>query len=66
MGIVVPYERIIEVLEMPKAKAARKEILAGRQTPAARLESVAKPVPPANGENPTHRDAAARKQEPEG
>jgi hypothetical protein len=42
MGIVVPYERIIDVLEMPRAKANREEILAGRQTLAARFESVTK------------------------
>lgn len=39
MGIVVPYERIIEVFDMPEAKAQRTEILAGRQMPAARLDS---------------------------
>ncbi len=42
MGIVVPYERILEVLDMPEAKAQRAEIITGRQPPAARLDSVSK------------------------
>ena len=74
MGIVVPYERIIEVLEMPKAKAHRDQVIASRQMPAARLDSVAKRAVaksslPAIDENPNHLedftrlvDVAARKK----
>ncbi len=78
MGIVVPYGRILEVLDMPEAKAQRTEIIAGRQPPAARLDSgikhrakheVSGADLPASDANPTHREdfnslvgAAARKQ----
>jgi hypothetical protein len=74
IGIVVPYERIIEVFDMPEAKAQRAEIIAGRQTPAARLDSKARAkrdVSEASGDeaNPQHLedfkrlvDVAARKR----
>lgn len=38
IGIVVPFQRIIETLDMPEAKSQRAEIIAGRQPPAARLD----------------------------
>jgi hypothetical protein len=73
VGIVVPYERILEVLEMPEAKTQRAEIIAGRQMPAARLDSSAKTranrAPPSTDANPNHLpdfnrlvDVAARKK----
>ena len=73
MGIVVPYERIIEVLEMPKAKAHRDQVIAARQTPAARPDSALKRPTSGNSSdddaNPNHLadftrlvDVAARKK----
>lgn len=70
MGIVVPCQRIIEVLEMPKVKDLREKHLASEQEVfVASPQSVAKPAaPPASDANPSHREdfmrlvgAAARK-----
>ena len=68
IGIVVPTSKILEVLDMPKLKSARDSELRKN----AAQQTAVSTVPPANGENPTHREdfmrlvgAAARKQEPE-
>lgn len=60
MGIVVPYQRIIEVLEMPEAKETRGRIIADHQAPAAKLDAARrgarKDAPPASDANPKHRE----------
>jgi len=72
VGIVVPYQRIIEILDMPEAKNHRDKIISGRQPPAARTQSVAKlnsELRDDSEENPQHLedfrrlvDVAARKR----
>lgn len=54
MGIVVPAQRIIEILEMDKVKRLREENMAF-VVPAASLDSVAPAAVP-NDANPTHRE----------
>jgi hypothetical protein len=70
MGIVVPCQRIIEFLEMPKVKQFREETLAKEQLPAAVPQSTTRSgdAAPSTDANPTHRedfmrlvDVAARK-----
>jgi hypothetical protein len=74
MGIVVPWERIKEVLDLPESKSSRMQIISDRSPQAANPE-VAEPINPAfsfsQEPNPRHREdfnslvnAAARKREP--
>jgi hypothetical protein len=74
VGIVVPSERIVEVLDMPELKRPRDEFLASAAAnPQSAAISPAASVPPSTDANPTHREdfmrlvgAAARKPEQEG
>jgi hypothetical protein len=70
VGIVVPSERIVEVLDMPELKGPRDEYLASvaANPQSAAVSPAAASAPPASDANPTHREdfmrlvgAAARK-----
>jgi hypothetical protein len=74
-GIVVPYQKIAEVLEMDEAKEARKLWIKSRRTPAARTEATRSSRDNADhhvgDENPNHLedfsrlvDVAARRRSP--
>jgi regulator of extracellular matrix RemA (YlzA/DUF370 family) len=72
MGIVVPAERILElVMDHPDLKADRADTLRKRDEARAAKTDSSLPDPPANGANPTHQEdftrlvsAAARKPAP--
>jgi|SRR5271169_2844404 len=69
IGVVIPVEKILETLDQPELVELRKKALIDHRKRGA-VEDVAKDDPPANDENPTHREdftrlvgAAARKPE---
>jgi hypothetical protein len=71
IGVVIPVEKILETIDQPELVELRKKAAIEHRKKGGAVADFAADDPPANGENPTHRedfmrlvDAAARKPEP--